>query len=158
MYLEPIKQRLIALNPVNSANFNACNREEISKLEQQVGIKLPSAYQEFLQIMGKGAGQFLRGSDCFYPELLELQKAAIEILEENNFPQTLPQDAFVFFMHQGYQFSFFRLSEGENPPTYSYCEGESQQDFIQTHQRFSDFLATEIELYVNYLKPKTSVK
>ncbi|MBR8826817.1 MAG: SMI1/KNR4 family protein [Gomphosphaeria aponina SAG 52.96 = DSM 107014] len=144
MYLEQIKQQLIALNQGNFADLNCCNLKEIIKLEKQLGIKLPSAYQEFLRIMGKGAGQ----------HLFELQPAAVELLEENDFPQVLPQDAFVFLMHQGYQFSFFRLSEGENPPTYSYCEGETQQDFIKSHERFSEFLATEVELNEKYLNLK----
>ena len=151
MYLEPIKQRLIALNRDSSQPLCGCTPEEIRQLEERLGVKLPSAYQEFLRMMGKGAGQFLRGSDCFYPQMRELKTAAVELLEENHFPWALPKDAFVFFMHQGYQFSFFRLSEGENPPTYSYCEGETQESFVKSHERFSDFLATEIKLHEKYL-------
>jgi hypothetical protein len=47
--------------------------------------------------MGKGAGQFLRGSDCFYPEIKELQSAAVELLAENQFNTALPPDAESFF-------------------------------------------------------------
>jgi len=75
----------------------------------------------------------------------------VELLEENQFPQTLPKDAFVFLMHQGYQFSFFRLSEGENPPIYFYCEGETKESFVKTHRQFTDFLATELDLHHQYL-------
>jgi hypothetical protein len=151
MYLESIKQRLIALNRDSSQPLCGCTLEEIRQLEQRLGVKLPRAYQEFLRMMGKEAGQFLRGSDCFYPQMRELQTAAVELLEENHFPQVLPKDAFVFFLHQGYQFSFFRLSEGDDPPTYSYCEGETQGSFVKSHERFSDFLATEMELHEKYL-------
>lgn len=151
LYLEPIKQRLIALNLASPHDLIGCTMREIIELEQQLGVKLPIAYQEFLRIMGKGAGQFLRGSDCFYDQLLDLQQAAGELLAENHFLGKIPDDAFVFFMHQGYQFSFFRLSEGDNPPTYSYCEGEQHQSFIKTHERYSEFLATEVELHQKYL-------
>jgi hypothetical protein len=151
MNLEPIKQRLIALNRDSSQPLCGCSPAEIRQLEGRLGVKLPSAYQEFLRIMGKGAGQFLRGSDCFYPQMRELKTAAVELLEENHFPGALPKDAFVFFMHQGYQFSFFRLSEGENPPTYSYCEGETQKSFVKSHEKFSEFLETEIQLHEKYL-------
>jgi SMI1 / KNR4 family (SUKH-1) len=147
LYLEPIKQRLIALNLVNQNELMGCTQKEILQLEQQLGVKLPTAYQEFLRIMGKGAGQFLRGSDCFYDQLLDLQQAAGELLAENHFLGRMPDDAFVFLMHQGYQFSFFRLFQGEDPPTYSYCEGEQQQSFIETHERYSEFLAIEVELH-----------
>ena len=169
LYLKPIKQRLIALNLASPHDLIGCTMREIIELEQQLGVagtppykggaccdrpaavKLPRAYQEFLRIMGKGAGQFLRGSDCFYDQLLDLQQAAGELLAENHFLGKIPDDAFVFFMHQGYQFSFFRLSEGDNPPTYSYCEGEQHQSFIKTHERYSEFLATEVELHQKYL-------
>jgi hypothetical protein len=101
--------------------------------------------------MGHSAGKFLQGSDCFFQHLLSLQEWAVELLNENNFPKKLPEDAFVFYMHQGYQFSFFRLSEGDDPPTYSYCEGTNQTTFIKSHKRFSDFMITEVEIQEKYL-------
>ncbi|MEA5550511.1 SMI1/KNR4 family protein [Anabaena cylindrica UHCC 0172] len=128
----------------------SCSDLEIIQLEQQQGIILPSTYKDFLKMMGNGAGKFLRGSDCFYQHLPQIQEWAKQLLVENDFPQALPEDAFVFFMHQGYQFSFFRLSEGDNPPTYSYCEGQKEPYFVKIHDQFSDFLAVEIELYLEY--------
>ncbi|WP_234300941.1 SMI1/KNR4 family protein [Sphaerospermopsis aphanizomenoides] len=124
-----------------------CSELEIIQLEKTQGINLPRTYKDFLKIMGHGADKFLRGSDCFYEHLPQLQVWAKQLLLENDFPQSLPDDAFVFFMHQGYQFSFFRLSEGDNPPIYSYCEGQEESYFIKTHDQFSDFLAVEIDLY-----------
>jgi hypothetical protein len=115
------------------------------------GINLPRTYKDFLKIMGHGAGKFLRGSDCLYQHLPQIQEWAKQLLVENDFPQTLPEDAFVFFMHQGYQFSFFRLSEGDNPPTYSYCEGQEQPYFVKSHDQFSEFLSVEINLYLKSL-------
>jgi hypothetical protein len=127
-----------------------CSDLEIIQLEQQQGINLPSTYKDFLKMMGHGAGKFLRGSDCFYQHLPQIQEWAKQLLVENDFPQTLPEDAFVFFMHQGYQFSFFRLSEGDNPPTYSYCEGQEEPYFVKRHNKFSEFLSVEIKLYSEY--------
>ncbi|HEY9852693.1 MAG TPA: hypothetical protein V6D28_24690 [Leptolyngbyaceae cyanobacterium] len=57
----------------------------------------------------------------------------------------------MFFMHQGYQFSFFRVYEGDDPPTYSYCEGTNETAFIKSHDRYSDFLMTEVEIHGKYL-------
>jgi SMI1-KNR4 cell-wall len=151
MYLDKIKQQLIELKLTLPIEQVGCTRDEVILLEQQLRISLPTAYQEFLLSMGHGAGKFLQGSDCFFQHLLSLQEWAVELLKENNFPKKLPDDAFVFYMHQGYQFSFFRLSEGDDPPTYSYCEGTNQTTFIKSHKRFSDFLKTEVEIQEKYL-------
>jgi hypothetical protein len=140
------------LNLISNENdLSPCSDLEIIQLERQQGINLPSTYKDFLKMMGHGAGKFLRGLDCFYQHLPKIQEWAKQLLVENDFPQTLPEDAFVFFMHQGYQFSFFRLSEGDNPPTYSYCEGQEQPYFIKSHDQFSDFLSVEINLYLKSL-------
>ncbi|MBD2292537.1 SMI1/KNR4 family protein [Anabaena sphaerica FACHB-251] len=133
-----------------------CSDLEIIQLERQKNISLPSTYKDFLKMMGHGAGKFLRGSDCFYQHLPQIQEWAKQLLLENDFPEALPKDAFVFFMHQGYQFSFFRLSEGDNPPTYSYCEGQEEPDFVKSHDQFSDFLKVEIELYLKSSMSRSS--
>jgi SMI1 / KNR4 family (SUKH-1) len=151
MYLDRVKNQLIELKIVKQDELLGCTRDEVSAIEQQLGISLPRAYQEFLLSMGHSAGQFLRGSDCFFQHLPQLQEWAIELLQENNFAQSLPKDAFIFFMHQGYQFSFFRVSEGADPPIYSYCEGTEETFFIKSHASFSEFLATELEIHAKYL-------
>jgi SMI1-KNR4 cell-wall len=151
MYLDRVKNQLIELKLVKPDELVGCTRDEVSAIEQQLGIPLPLAYQEFLLSMGHSAGQFLRGSDCFFKHLPQLQEWAIDLLQENNFAQSLPEDAFIFFMHQGYQFSFFRVSEGADPPTYSYSEETDETSFIKSHESFSEFLATEVEIHVKYL-------
>ncbi|MEQ9480924.1 SMI1/KNR4 family protein [Coleofasciculus sp. F4-SAH-05] len=151
MYLDTVKQQLQQLGLVQPDELVGCTASEISKLEQELGISLPKAYQEFLLEMGHSAGQFLRGSDCFFKHLPYLREWAIELLEENNFHKPLPNDAFVFFMHQGYQFSFFILSEGDDPPIYSYCEGENKIKFTKSNAKFSGFIKQEVEIHKEYL-------
>jgi len=151
VYLDTVKQQLQQLGLVQPDELVGCTASEISKLQQELGISLPKAYQEFLLEMGHGAGQFLRGTDCFFKHLPYLREWAIDLLEENKFPQPLPNDAFVFFMHQGYQFSFFLVSEGDDPPIYSYCEGENQIQFTKTKEKFSDFMKQEVEIHKKYL-------
>ena len=67
MYLEPIQQRLIALNRDSSPPLCGCTPEEIRQLEQRLGVKLPSAYQEFLRMMGKGQVNFYGGQIVSMP-------------------------------------------------------------------------------------------
>ena len=39
-------------------------------------------------------------------------------LAEDVEPFAFPDDALVFWMHQGYQFMFLRAAEGDDPPVY----------------------------------------
>lgn len=146
-YLREVKQ-VLAENPsLNlSGHFYPCTDVEISELQKRVGLKLPEAYKEFLLWSGKGLGSFEIGSDIFYEQvdLVELQKDAKELLEENDFPQKLPADAYIFWMHQGYMFCFFRVFEGDNPPVHFYRES-FKEDFAWNYQaHFTDFLITEM--------------
>jgi hypothetical protein len=152
MYLNKVKARFGELSIVHPDDILPCTEDEISILEEQVGLSLPEAYKEFLLWMGHGAGRLLRGSHCFYEHLVRLQEGARELLEENSFSEILPNDAFVFFMHQGYQFAFFRVSESDDPPIYYYHEAMEQKTFTMTHNCFSEFLAEEIEVHARSIK------
>ena len=124
-----------------------CSWYEMSELERQLGFNLPRMYRDIFSRMGHGAEGFWAGEDCFYKHLPLIQIWAKELLTEDSFPLSLPNDAFVFFMHQGYQFNFFKLSEGDNPPVYSYLEGQSEREFIKTYDKFTDFFCAEVEYF-----------
>ena len=59
----------------------------------------------------------------------------------------MTDDDFVFFMHQGYEFCFFKLSEGDNPPVYFYSEEacpfhprkSAHSNFIKITDSLSEF-------------------
>ncbi|MBX3255755.1 MAG: SMI1/KNR4 family protein [Chitinophagaceae bacterium] len=123
--------------------LKGCSSKEILKIEDFFQVKLPEKYIEFLKIMGKGAGDFLKGSSVFYNEIFELREAAVELLEDDNF-KTLPETAFVFFMHQGYQFAFFNIGESDNPAIYYYYEGRNKLDFEKKERTFTDFLTAHL--------------
>jgi hypothetical protein len=101
-----------------------CTLEEIHMIkEQQQVLYLPPIYEEFLKTMGRKAGKWLEGSDCFYPDLLDIKHSAIDLLHENDDPYYLPDDAFVVLMHQGYQFMYFRTTDmNQDPPVQYYTE------------------------------------
>ena len=141
-----------ALGTPDGQKFIPCTEEEISALEQKVHLSLPTAYKEFLLTMGKGTDTFLVGSDFLYPQLLDLQEVAKEMLTEDGFPQKLPEDAFVFFMHQGYQFNFFRTSGEDDPPVYRYFEGKDHETFPMIYSHFTDFLLTELKDHADYIQ------
>ncbi len=150
MYLDEVKKRWEELHIVRAEKILPCTEDEVGTLEQQIGISLPGAYKEFLLWMGHRAGGFLRGSDCFYDSLPPLRAWAMRLLWENDYAEPLPEDAFVFSMHQGYLFYFVRVSEGDDPPVYFYSEAMDPPAFIIEHPNLADFLNYHIELKVHY--------
>lgn len=152
MYLDQVKQLFKEANArVPLAHWVwPCSEGEVAALEQQLGVRLPAAYREFLLWMGHGAGAFLQGTDVFY-DVLPLTEAAQELLHEDGISAPLPSDAIVFYMAQGYQFMFMRATEGENPPIYFYNEGMSEAPFPQLYASFTAFLEKEIEGHVAVL-------
>ena len=52
--------------------------------------------------------------------LAELQRRGISVAQKDG--AILPDDSFVFFVHQGFVVRFFLLDDGENPAVYEYVE------------------------------------
>jgi len=119
--------------------------KEISRIESFFSIELPSAYKDFLYYMGKEAGAFMRGSSVFYDEIFDLRAGSSRLLEEDEF-KPLPDNTFVFWMHQGYQFAFFYLNEGDNPSVYFYYEGKGYEDFEKREISFMVFLEKQLAM------------
>ena len=117
----------------------------IAKIEEMYGTALPEVYKEFLRLMGKGAGNYMRGSSVFYDELLSLRDGANRLVEENDLPP-LPPDAFVFWMHQGYQAAYFNLHDGDDPPVYYFTEGKEMKEFILAEKSLTDFFVVQFEM------------
>ncbi len=94
---------------VFNKKVSPCTEEEIDFLEQKLGISLPIAYKEFLLWGGHKAGGLMEGSDCFYQDLLDIQETAKLLLEDDEFPHSLPEDAFVFLCITVISFYFLKL-------------------------------------------------
>ena len=111
-------------------NAKGCSEAEVSALEREYNVSLPTDYREFLLRAGRGANGLWRGSDYTFDTLPEMQQAAVELLREAGL--ILPQDSFVFFMHQGYQF-FFLNPEG----VFFFVEGNKEVE--RRHDSFREF-------------------
>lgn len=127
------------------ATFVPCNEADIQLLEDELNLKLPKAYQEFLLWMGMKANNILQGSEWLFHDLPKIRGWAIQLLEGNGLKSWLPDDALVFFMHQGYQFAFMRTSEGDDPPVYYFNEMYPSTDFTKMYNKYSDFLTEQID-------------
>ncbi|MFZ6185942.1 SMI1/KNR4 family protein [Nannocystis pusilla] len=102
--------------------LEGCSENEIQELEQFAGSPLPQAYVKFLRLAGRNSAAVTIGTDCYYPLILELREVAVELLAEAPRPSILPDNMFVFSMHQGYAFCCFPLDEGEDPPVYRFIQ------------------------------------
>jgi len=103
---------------LRNSNSRGCDSSEVAKLEKKYAVRLPPDYREFLLRCGNGVDNLWRGSDYRIDMLSDIQEAAEELLSEANL--SLPDGAFVFFMHQGYQF-FFLTDDG----VYFFVEGNA---------------------------------
>jgi hypothetical protein len=102
-----------------------CSDVEISSFERDAGVSLPVAYREFLRANGNEPDDMFRGSDCGLRYLPNLRAWATNLLAESGASYSLPESAFVFFMHQGYQFLFFDVADAApDPSVFYYCEGD----------------------------------
>ncbi len=146
MYLKKSKAKFNKYRVFITNKPQPCAEEEIRFLEQNLKCRFPEAYREFLLWMGHGTGAFLRGTDIFYEHILNIQEWAKDLLAENNFPKSLPEDAIVFMMHQGYQFMFFHISDGDNPPTYDYHEAYHFDSFEFRFQNMDEFLVAQMDI------------
>jgi hypothetical protein len=116
--------RLIGAGLASRSTIHGINESEIAKVESVAGRSLPASYRRFLELAGREAGSFLRGSHFFFPEVLDLRAYAEELLAERRWPFRLATSDFVFFMHQGYLFDFM-TGDREEADVLAFHEGDS---------------------------------
>ena len=96
---------------------------ELDKLEEELDLIFPSVYKAFYSKCQKAAPKELVGVDL-YNDKPELKEWAVALLEEDKVENFLTEKDFVFMMHQGYIFWYFRADGNENPIVYGYHESE----------------------------------
>lgn len=122
-----------------------CTEVEVTDLEKKFDVIFPAVYKVFLLSMGRGAGEYMLGSSCFYEDLFNLHEWAREIMAENDLPE-LPSKAFVFWMHQGYMFTYFIANGDPNPKVYFYTEGKKMNDFVLKCDSLIDFYNQQLDV------------
>lgn len=61
------KRKMISAEVASEKDFVGCDEGEIRELEISFCVTLPSAFKDFLAVMGKSQGDFAQGYDCIYP-------------------------------------------------------------------------------------------
>jgi hypothetical protein len=136
--LRDVARKLVESGIASPQLLQGCSTAELDALEKQAGVKLPRAYREFLATMGKSAGEFLCGSDFLYADLPPLRAIAEELVSESEVPLALDPADFVFQMHQGYTFLFFRCEVSDDPPVYLFVDDRTS--FERVTESFSSWL------------------
>jgi len=116
-----------------------CTESDIRLLEEQYQVVLPKEYTRFLRRSYPALEANLAGSDFHIHCLSRLREGALELLAENGKPFALEATDFVFLMHQGYQFLFFRCGGSDDPSVYHYLEGDSRP--TKKFDRFTEWIA-----------------
>jgi hypothetical protein len=138
-----IIRRLSAL-PYATETFVGCIDTEIEQLESYANGELPCAYRHFLRLMGHKQGKLFKGSDSSLDDRFELRfrRFAEKLLERKGAEFSLPAKAFVFLMHQGYQYLYFVRDEGDDPPVY--LIGERNLTPKKVADSFTEYLSSYV--------------
>lgn len=138
-----ILRQLADAGVVPTKDMSGYSEDDLLRLETLVGLRLPTAYREFLRLVGHGAGWFYGGTHALLPpmQLARLREWADELVKEMGLAP-LPQNAMVFWMHQGYKFRYFECSECDDPPVFHFHEDKPTP--AARWSRFSEMLADDV--------------
>ncbi|WP_017662969.1 SMI1/KNR4 family protein [Baaleninema simplex] len=160
MKLEYIQKAISAFeNCIEGDNVQIvpCTLEEVTELEKLLfpPYKLPAAYKEFLLYGGRKMAGLFSMKDFSYSYaksmLEEHYEEVIDVLqawEEEEGKDYIDPEIFVLEEYLASNITYFKLTEGENPPVYFWKEGgRGLGDSKVKYKTFSDFLEKMIEIY-----------
>ena len=124
-------------NDPNVDNLMSEEMNMLSTIENKYHILLPECYKSFYGLCTNSIPAKLVGTDIWNNKRFDLNEGAIELLEEVGINNFLESDDFVFMMHQGYIFWYFKANGNPDPIVYCYFENKLAPDSCG---RFSDFI------------------
>lgn len=117
--------------------LKGCDRAMIDAVERDARGALPASYVAFLLGAGWDAGDFMRGSDLSIGRLPRLQRDFRSATAGVRPP--IPESAFAFCGHHGYQYLWFVLGDAADPVAY-YFNDARPESIECTHKTFSQGL------------------
>jgi hypothetical protein len=140
-------QLLVETGLATPDQIRGCMEDEVLEIEEKFGVELPRSYRDFLLVMGKGAGSLFVGTDFFYPRLLEVREGADELLLETKSSFQIPDNSFVFSLHQGYVFDEYFLLTSDDPPVFLFMELDTNATLLV--ESFTEFLLQTVNDYLH---------
>ena len=117
--------------------------DEISQLEKDFNINLPTAYVEFLLKYGRNSGYLLSSYLMTIDKLCSNRESALDASydEIDDIKVEIKNSYFFFAQWQGYNFFFFDCSlKEDNPPIYILTDSP---EITKYKDSFTDFLRDE---------------
>ncbi|RZS43805.1 hypothetical protein EV193_102786 [Herbihabitans rhizosphaerae] len=138
MRLDDLPEQLITLGLAAEATITPCTPAEVDEVRASHGVDtLSEPYERFLLLMGRGAGELLRGTDIYYPTALNLAEYTEEYLAENDVAHLFAPGSIVVAMHQGYHVSWIEPSgvvhENVEPDTTIHKTWPGMADWLLTY-------------------------
>jgi hypothetical protein len=110
---------------------------KLTRLENKYHISLPEIYRDFYSLCSHSLPANLVGTSLCNDADFDMKEAALELIEECNIENFLQKDDFVFMMHQGYMFWYFKANGDPDPVVFGYYEGKPGPD---NFGKFSEFV------------------
>ncbi|SFP32526.1 hypothetical protein SAMN05421810_102264 [Amycolatopsis arida] len=141
--VDDVVEHLVSLGLAAREDLVPCSATEIEEIRAVQRVPaLPGQYVDFLRTMGRSAGRFLRGSDFFYPQLVELVEEARDLLAENDVAHLMLPGSVVVGLHQGYQ--VYWMEPGE-PSGRVHWYDEGEESVTRSWPSLVDFLVAQAD-------------
>jgi hypothetical protein len=141
--VQALRRDLVDSGIAEEKDLEGASVPEINELEEQYG-KLPTAYREILQLIGKKAGRLIDDSEFrFYIDQLDVLNIKVheyrnEAIEEGEKVADLPGNAF-FISSRGFDNPcFILLGESEDSSVYIYRDEDEKIETL--HDSIWDWL------------------
>ncbi|GAB3447147.1 SMI1/KNR4 family protein [Actinophytocola sediminis] len=139
--MRALADALVEVGLATEGSVLGCTPAQLSEFRQARGIaELPAQYAEFLTVMGREAGELLRGTDFFYPAILNVGEWGQEIVDENGIERLVAPGSLTLGTHQGYVLYWMEPGQPSGP-VHRYVEGA--EAIAQTWPSLLDFLVAE---------------
>ncbi|MCG8916363.1 SMI1/KNR4 family protein [Actinokineospora sp. PR83] len=123
-------------------DIRPCTLDEISEIRTARGGSLHPQYEQFLAVMGGGAGILLRGTDFFHPDVVNIGVEGIELLTDDDALDLLPAGSTLVGLHGGSELYWI---EPDGTVRW-YKEGRG---IYRSWPSFPEFLLAQIRAEVN---------
>ena len=133
-----------------------CTVEEVNIFELMLPqpYRLPAAYKEFLFYGGKQMVGYSQLENMSYEEFVfwceNKQEICDFIFETEDSNAQLPPEMFILNVHLADSFAYLKLTEGEDPPVYTWkkSDGGGLETVKKYSSSFSKFLKSEIRVHL----------
>ena len=138
-------QYLIEQHYRRLTTFKGYTEDEVAEAEVRLGVRFPTVFREFLREMAKSPGDLFRGSDLAgITEFEQFRADALELLSETDPALSLPAEAVVFLMHQGYTFAYIFGVGGFDGSLMQWTENRREPQEVSS--TFAEMVDAELRL------------